>query len=147
MFAVYDVDGARAGRRRLLRLQLAVQAAAAGMSIRVVSCSNTLPAPCAALACAAHQPPYSLLPAPPAAPFLSPSLPPCPGDGAISEEDLEIVLRQLAGSSLAAGELRSIIAKVLRGAAASERGLTFPEYKAALEGVELDLHVEVPLED
>lgn len=37
--------------------------------------------------------------------------------------------------------------QVMRAAAASERGLTFPEYRAALEGVEVDLHVEVPVED
>ncbi|KAL4424997.1 hypothetical protein ABPG77_002882 [Micractinium sp. CCAP 211/92] len=68
------------------------------------------------------------------------------GDGAISEEDMEIVLRQLAGSSLSDDELKSIIAKVMRSAGVGERGLTFPEYKAALEGLEVDLHVEVPLE-
>ena len=37
---------------------------------------------------------------------------PCAGDGAISEEDMEIVLRQLAGSSLSDAELGSIIQKV-----------------------------------
>lgn len=69
------------------------------------------------------------------------------GDGAISEEDMEIVLRQLAGSSLSDAELKSIIAKVMRSGAASERGLTFPEYRAALEGLEVDLHVDTPVED
>ncbi|KAL4457899.1 hypothetical protein ABPG75_012764 [Micractinium tetrahymenae] len=69
------------------------------------------------------------------------------GDGAISEEDMEIVLRQLAGSSLSDEELKSIIAKVMRTAGVGERGLTFPDYKAALEGLEIDLHVEVPIED
>lgn len=35
----------------------------------------------------------------------------------------------------------------MRTAGAGERGLTFPGYKAALEGLEVDLHVEVPQED
>ena len=42
------------------------------------------------------------------------------GDGALSEDDMEIVLRQLAGSSLGDEELKSIIAKVggwMRGCA------------------------------
>ena len=37
--------------------------------------------------------------------------------------------------------------QVMRGAGAGARGLTFAEYRAALEGVEIDLHVEVPVED
>lgn len=69
------------------------------------------------------------------------------GDGAISEEDMEIVLRQLAGSSLSDEELKSIIRKVMKNAAASDRGLTFAEYRAALEGQEISLHVEVPIDD
>lgn len=140
------------------------------------------------------------------------------GDGAVSGEDMEIVLRQLAGSSLSDAELQSVIRKVggpvgrvlgrvggragrqagggaLQGTAArpapgctrqtgpaplawadavrprspasppghpppraaaaqvmatagaGERGLTFPEYRAALEGLAVDLHVDVPAED
>lgn len=38
-------------------------------------------------------------------------------------------------------------AQVLASAGAGERGLSFAEYRAALEGVELDLHVDVPAED
>lgn len=117
---------------------------------------------------------------------------------------MEIVLRQLAGSSLSDEELKSIIRKVREGgragrhwdghqlvasiaamdsnlrlcmqswlaaavptflpgsqlttshclpvqvmknAAASDRGLTFAEYRAALEGQEISLHVEVPVDD
>lgn len=150
------------------------------------------------------------------------------GDGAISEEDMEIVLRQLAGSSLSDAELKGIIrkvggeggrlvgrwvcergqacrgrmrgaykspccnaavclagvclggaagsggtstavcappaggprpsphpiaspphrtAQVMKNAAASERGLTFAEYRAALEGQEIHLHLDVPVDD
>lgn len=51
-----------------------------------------------------------------AAPPQCASIPGVAGDGAISEEDMEIVLRQLAGSSLSDDELKSIIAKVRRSA-------------------------------
>ena len=37
--------------------------------------------------------------------------------------------------------------QVLRAAGDRERGLTFPEYRAALEGLEVELHVEVPEDD
>lgn len=37
--------------------------------------------------------------------------------------------------------------QVLKAASDPERGLTFAEYRAALEGVEADLRVEVPAED
>lgn len=60
---------------------------------------------------------------------------------------MEIVLRQLAGSSLSDDELHSIVARVLRAAADPQRGLTFAEYRAALEGVGAELHVDVPIED
>ena len=56
----------------------------------------------------------SALPPSVSAPPLRPPRPPGPGDGAISEDDLEIVLRQLAGSSLSDAELKSIIAQVCR---------------------------------
>lgn len=35
----------------------------------------------------------------------------------------------------------------MRGAAAGDRGLTFAQYKAALEGADVELHVDVPVED
>ena len=60
---------------------------------------------------------------------------------------MELILRQLAGTSLADDELRSMIRQVMRSAGAGERGLTFAEYRAALEGVDVNLHVEVPLDD
>lgn len=60
---------------------------------------------------------------------------------------MEIVLRQLAGSSLSDDELHSIVARVLRAAADPQRGLTFAEYRAALEVVGAELHVDVPIED
>jgi serine/threonine-protein phosphatase 2B regulatory subunit len=65
----------------------------------------------------------------------------------VSTEDMGIVLRQLAGSSLSDDELHSIISKVMRAAADPRRGLTFPEYKAALDGAGVELRVEVPVED
>jgi hypothetical protein len=39
------------------------------------------------------------------------------------------------------------VLQVMRGAADGERGLSFPEYKAALDGLDIHLHVEVPAED
>lgn len=35
----------------------------------------------------------------------------------------------------------------MKNAAASDRGLTFAEYKAALEGQEINLHVDVPIDE
>ncbi len=57
------------------------------------------------------------------------------------------MLRQLAGSSLNDDELQRIVARVMQGAADPQRGLTFPEYRAALEGAGGELHVDVPIED
>lgn len=37
--------------------------------------------------------------------------------------------------------------QVMRTAGAGEQGLTFPAYRAALEGLDVDLHVEVPDDD
>jgi hypothetical protein len=60
---------------------------------------------------------------------------------------MEVVLRQLAGRCLSDEELHSIMRKVMSGAADPQRGLTFPEYRAALEGTDVELHVEVPADD
>lgn len=70
------------------------------------------------------------------------------GDGAIDEEDLTLILRQLAGSGLSEEEVGSLVNRVFAAAGASkERGITFPEYRAALEGTQITLQVDVPSED
>ena len=70
------------------------------------------------------------------------------GDGAISEEDMTLILRQLAGSSLSEAEVGNLVRRVFAAAGAStERGLTFPEYREALAGTNIGLQVEIPVED
>lgn len=90
---------------------------------------------------------------------MPPSSPPCsrcphplllllpPGDGAISAEDMEHVLRQMVGASLAERELAGVVRATLAAAGAGPRGLTYPEYAAALGGTALQLRVQVPTED
>ena len=65
---------------------------------------------------------------------------------------MELILRQLGGSSLSDEEMSCIVKKVMEaagggdgGGAAGARGLTFDSYRAALEGHEVHLHVDVPL--
>lgn len=73
----------------------------------------------------------------------------CPaGDGAISEEDLTLILRQLAGGGLSEVEVGNLVRRVFVAAGANaERGLTFPEYRAALESTEVALQVDIPADD
>lgn len=79
---------------------------------------------------------------------LPPRPTPPPGDGAINEEDLTLILRQLAGSSLTDAEVSNLVRRVFAAAgASSERGLTFAEYREALAGTQIGLQVEVPVED
>eukprot|EP00887_Chlorella_sp_A99_P001374 scaffold8.g1374.t1 len=69
------------------------------------------------------------------------------GDGAISEADMELVLRQRAGSSLGDAELHSVIRKVMRAAGVDpQKGMTFADYRAALGDAEIELHVEIPVD-
>ncbi len=70
----------------------------------------------------------------------------CPGDGTVSSEDMDLIIRQAGGSSLSNAEIKALVENVLNHAGAEERGLKFPEFKAALDGAPIDLHVQVPLE-
>ncbi len=70
------------------------------------------------------------------------------GDGAISEEDLTLILRQLAGGGLSDGEVGNLVRRVFAAVGAStERGIAFVEYREALAGTRVALQVEVPAED
>ena len=72
----------------------------------------------------------------------------CAGDGAINEEDLTLILRQLAGSSLSDAEVGNLVRRVFGAAgASSELGITFAEYRQALGGTQVALQVDVPAED
>ena len=70
------------------------------------------------------------------------------GDGTINEEDLTLILRQLAGSGLSDSEVANLVRRVFAAAGAStERGITFAEYRNALSGTHVELRVDVPAED
>jgi hypothetical protein len=65
----------------------------------------------------------------------------------ISEEDMELVMRQMGGNSLGAEESRELVRRVMRTAGvAAGSGMSFPQYRTALEGVEIHLGVEVPVD-
>mmetsp|Transcript_5238 Transcript_5238/g.11462 ORF Transcript_5238/g.11462 Transcript_5238/m.11462 type:complete len:176 (+) Transcript_5238:110-637(+) len=67
-------------------------------------------------------------------------------DGIVSREDMGVMLRQLAGSSLSEEELRELVEKVMEEAGARD-GLDFDAFKKALEGSDLSgMVVEVPVE-
>jgi len=67
-------------------------------------------------------------------------------DGFVSEEDIALILRQMAGAGLTEDELQKLV-KHVQSAAASSKGLSFAEYKKALDGVDVYLQVKVPVED
>uniref|UniRef100_A0A7S3QKT9 EF-hand domain-containing protein n=1 Tax=Dunaliella tertiolecta TaxID=3047 RepID=A0A7S3QKT9_DUNTE len=72
------------------------------------------------------------------------------GDGLIGREDMALMLRQLAGSSLSEEDLGDIVTKAFQeaGPAALARGgLDFEDFQAALADVDLDpMAVEMPRE-
>lgn len=69
------------------------------------------------------------------------------GDGVISKEDMELIVRQSAGSSLSENEVQSLVEKVRSHAGVkSGEGLGYPEFKAAMDGIPIGLAVEVPIE-
>ena len=153
MFQVYDVDGARVGLRCAPAPRPPNGAPPTGAG------ATALPAaPC--LRCWQPRRSPHLAPCPPVHPSILPPLSgrlcpaasACAGDGVVSEKDMELILRQLGGSSLSDEEMSCIVKKVMEaagggdgGGAAGARGLTFDSYRAALEGHEVHLHVDVPL--
>ena len=68
------------------------------------------------------------------------------GDKRVSRDDLAIVLRQRAGSSLTGAELQSLIDKVLEGAGVGPGGeLSFEEFCAVFQGSSLEaMQIESP---
>jgi serine/threonine-protein phosphatase 2B regulatory subunit len=66
------------------------------------------------------------------------------GDGVVGPEDLEIVLRQLGGSSLSDPQIRDMVQRVMREAGASPEGITRGEFEAALGGLPLQMSVAFP---
>lgn len=68
------------------------------------------------------------------------------GDGIISEEDLSLILRQLAGSSLTDGDIKVLAEKTMQTAGAKKHGLTIKDYAHAMKDVPIELHVEIPVE-
>ena len=89
---------------------------------------------------------YSQSPRPPAPPPAP--APPRAGDGAVSREDMELIMRQMGGSSLSDAEVRALALRVFDAAGAPPtRGLTLAEFGAALEGGASQLSVEVPVDD
>jgi serine/threonine-protein phosphatase 2B regulatory subunit len=67
------------------------------------------------------------------------------GDGIVSKEDMDLIVRQAAGSSLTEKEVSAVVERVFEKAGASEIGLDLPEFKAALERAPVGLHVEIPV--
>ncbi|GBF88100.1 calcineurin subunit B [Raphidocelis subcapitata] len=66
------------------------------------------------------------------------------GDGLVSPDDMHVMLRQLAGSTLTDDDIGALIARGLDGAG-SPRGLTLQGFKAALAGRDLGaMEVVVP---
>lgn len=68
------------------------------------------------------------------------------GDGIVSAQDMELILRQAAGASLMELEINTLIEKVLDAAGGDEGGLTLREFKLALQGAPIGLLVEIPVE-
>jgi len=66
------------------------------------------------------------------------------GDGILSKDDLELMLRQLAGSSLSLDYIQMVVEKAFKDAGVSKSGLSYEEFEAAMEGSRFHMHVDVP---
>ncbi|DBA70215.1 TPA: hypothetical protein ACH3X2_012126 [Trebouxia sp. C0005] len=58
------------------------------------------------------------------------------GDGLVSADDMELMLRQLAGSTLSDGDLRKLVSRALQQASA-EKGLTREQFSKAMRNTDL----------
>lgn len=58
------------------------------------------------------------------------------GDGLVSADDMELMLRQLAGSTLSDGECRSLVSRALKQAHAKS-GLSREQFSSALKNTDL----------
>ncbi|CAL8462515.1 g2048 [Coccomyxa elongata] len=65
-------------------------------------------------------------------------------DGTLSPADLELMVRQLAGSFLSEEDVKVVVEMALKEAGASDAGLSFDDVAKALEGSELRMEVEMP---
>lgn len=69
------------------------------------------------------------------------------GDGVVSREDLELLLRQLAGTAFSDEQMKEVVQQALDEAGAAQRGeLTLPDFQKSLRRADLSaMKVEVPL--
>ena len=68
------------------------------------------------------------------------------GDGIVSKEDMDLIIRQAAGSSLTDNEVAVLVKRVFQKAGASDRGLDLIQFAGALESSQVGLCVDVPVE-
>jgi serine/threonine-protein phosphatase 2B regulatory subunit len=68
------------------------------------------------------------------------------GDGVVSKDDVELIVRQSGGASLSDDEVEHV-ALACHTAGSGGDGLTFRDFEALLEGSNMGLCVDVPAED
>ncbi|KAK9812249.1 hypothetical protein WJX73_007233 [Symbiochloris irregularis] len=66
------------------------------------------------------------------------------GDGHVGAEDLDLMLRQLAGQSLSEEDISTVVKKALQEASTPAAGLSYDDFKKLLQGSQLLMQVEVP---
>mmetsp|Transcript_14457 Transcript_14457/g.43727 ORF Transcript_14457/g.43727 Transcript_14457/m.43727 type:complete len:178 (-) Transcript_14457:4154-4687(-) len=68
------------------------------------------------------------------------------GDGAVSREDLELILRQLAGTSFSDEQVKEAVQQALQEAGRADAGeLTLPDFEKALKTADLSaMKVDIP---
>eukprot|EP00884_Botryococcus_braunii_P015538 jgi/Botrbrau1/2668/Bobra.0203s0015.1 len=67
------------------------------------------------------------------------------GDGIVSADDLELMVRMLAGKSLSEELVKAIVTKALSEASNPARGLLLDDFRTALQNSKLDCQVEFPM--
>ncbi|KAH7618847.1 putative Calcineurin subunit B type 2 [Nannochloris sp. 'desiccata'] len=67
------------------------------------------------------------------------------GDGIVSKEDMDLIVRQAGGSTLTDNEVAAVVGRVFENAGAGEKGLDLPQFKSALERTPVGLLVEIPV--
>lgn len=66
------------------------------------------------------------------------------GDGHVAAEDLELMLRQLAGRSLSDEDIAAVVRQALQEASMPATGLTYEDFDSVLHNSSLTMQVEVP---
>lgn len=67
------------------------------------------------------------------------------GDGVVSEGDMELILRQRAGTTLLDDQVAAIIHRTMSAAGVDpKKGMTLSDYRAALADVDINLQVDIP---